>query len=89
MPELRKVGDKVVCINILPLEGNGVAPPLTQNGNYEIKQTYVCTCGLDHYDVGLVSQYGSITCYKCGTPIPKGDKIHWCYPLRFIDAVKA
>lgn len=71
------------CINVLPLVGNEVAPPLELNKEYEKVETYTCRCGQEHYNVGLKSNYNWISCYKCGIPIPKGDMIHWCHPSRF------
>ena len=76
---------KVVCINVLPLEGNDIAPLLTNNEVYEVKQQFLCSCGQHHFDVGLISQHNFIRCYKCEQKLPDGDKIHWCHPNRFKD----
>lgn len=71
------------CINNKPLEGNDIGPPLVLEQEYEVENVYQCSCGQDHYDVGLVSKYNWVSCYKCNEKIPKGDSIHWCHPNRF------
>ena len=78
-----KDGILMPCINSKPLEGNDVAPPLEEGTHYTIVSTHVCSCGQEHYDVGLKSEYNWVTCYKCKTKLPKGDQIHWCHPSRF------
>jgi hypothetical protein len=72
------------CINISPLEGNTIAPPLTLGGEYTIVKYYECKCGQLHYDVGLKSKYNWISCYNCKKEIPQGDLIHWTHPSRFV-----
>lgn len=73
----------MICINIKPLEGNEIAPPLELGKDYSIVKTYECKCGQIHYDVGLTSKYNWVSCYKCKKEIPGGDIIHWCHPSRF------
>jgi hypothetical protein len=82
-PIKKELGESLTCYNNLPLSGNEVAPPLKIGQTYPLKQIYTCKCGQEHYDVGLTSNYQWVTCYKCKQPIPKGDQIHWCWPLRF------
>lgn len=71
------------CVNILPLVGNDVAPPLKLNDDYKLVQIHRCKCGQEHYDVGLKSEYNWVSCYKCKKPLPQGNLIHWCHPDRF------
>lgn len=78
-----KVGDTIICKNDKKLAGNEVAPPLELEKEYPLKEIYTCQCGQEHFNVGLESNYNWVTCYKCGTQIPKGDLIHWCHPSRF------
>lgn len=73
----------MICINIAPLEGNAVAPPLVKGQEYPLVDTYECKCGQVHYNVGLKSKYNWVSCYQCKKEIPKGDSIHWCHPSRF------
>lgn len=73
----------MICINIEPLEGNTIAPPLELNKEYNVIKSYDCKCGQTHYDVGLKSKHNWISCYKCKKEIPQGDIIHWCHPSRF------
>lgn len=77
---------KIKCINNKPLKGNEIGPPLKIDDEYSIVDVYKCNCGLEHYDVGLKSEYNYISCrnINCSEKLPKGDKIHWCSPDRFI-----
>jgi hypothetical protein len=86
-----KVGDKLIATNIKPLpnagsdeNGHKIAPPLSVDGEYIVKSVFLCKCGQDHLDVGLVSKYNFISCYKCGYSIDGSDKIHFCHPSRFV-----
>ena len=74
---------KVKCINILPLKGNDVAPPLEEGKEYVIKNMYIDKRQNKHYDVGLESKYKFIRSYETKEELPDGDKIHWCHPSRF------
>lgn len=78
-----KKDDKVKALNNNPLQGNDVAPPLKVGEGYIVKEVFTCGCGQDHLDVGLVSEYNWINCYKCGKSLPRGTEIHWCHPTRF------
>lgn len=71
------------CIMTKPLQGNEVAPPLTIKEEYKLLNTYICNCGLEHYDVDLKSNYSYVSCRKCSEHLPNGDIIHWCSPERF------
>lgn len=73
----------MICINNTPLEGNEVAPPLELGQEYKLQDVFPCSCGQEHWNVGLKSKYNCISCYRCKKPIPKGDLIHWCHPSRF------
>jgi len=76
--------DMLKCIETKPLKGNEVAPPLTIKQLYELKEVIKCGCGLEHYDVGLKSDYSYVSCRSCSEHLEKGDIIHWCSPDRFI-----
>lgn len=78
-----EIGNQLLAINTNPLVGNNVAPPLKLKELYTAKNVYICKCGQDHIDVGLVSRYSYVSCYKCKEELPDGDKIHWCHPTRF------
>lgn len=71
------------CINIEPLTGNTIAPPLVLGEEYSINTIANDSEGNEHWDVGLVSQYNYITSHETGEELPEGDKIHWCHPSRF------
>ena len=75
--------EELICINIEPLVGNNIAPPLVKGRKYPVKEVFTCKCGQNHFDVGLLSQHNFISCYSCGDHIPRGDTIHWCHPNRF------
>ena len=75
--------DKVKCINIDPLPGNEIAPPLTLGETYPINKIIQDSKGNNHLDIGLVSNYNWITSYETKERLPEGDKIHWCHPSRF------
>ncbi len=78
-----QIGDTVKALNNLPLDGNSVAPPLVLGVSYPVVDVYKCKCGQEHLNVGLVSKYNYVNCYKCSNPLPNGDKIHWAHPIRF------
>lgn len=75
----------LIADKVDPLDGNEVAPPLVKGNSYQVLRKHVCECGQEHYDVGLVSEYNFIRCYKCEEHLPDGDKVHWCHPSRFIN----
>ena len=79
--------NKVVlkCINVAPLDGNTVAPPLTLEAEYSPAHVHKCKCGNVHFDVGLKSQYNFITCWHCKEVLPNSETggTHWCHPSRF------
>jgi len=77
------INEKLKCLNDKPLKGNDVAPPLKEGEKYSAKNVIKCSCGKEHIDVGLVSDYNYITCYDCSEQLPDGNKIHWCHPSRF------
>lgn len=66
-----------------PMPGNDIAPPLTMGGVYKLQAVHICKCGEVHFDVGRVSKFNFITCYKCGEELPDGKKIHWAHSSRF------
>lgn len=74
----------MICINIQPLEGNMIAPPLVLNKDYGKPQViHTCDCGQDHYDVGLKSTVTFVRCYKCKKELPLGHIVWWTHPSRF------
>lgn len=77
------VGDVITCLNIDPLKGNDVAPPLAENNKYTVLAIVKDAKGYQHLDVGLKSQYNFIRSAETGEHLPNGDKIHWCHPSRF------
>lgn len=76
-------GDTLFVVKTEPLEGNDVAPPLKLNEKHTAAEVYECSCGQQHIDVGLLSEYNYIRCYTCEKELPNGDAIHWCHPSRF------
>lgn len=79
----------VKTIDVKPLKGNDVAPPLGEiNKLFTIKQMHFCSCGMEHLDVGLKSIHNRITCWHCKEVLPNSSSggIHWCHPSRFIAA---
>lgn len=84
------IGDEVECINIDKLrvvgeaEDNLVAPPLQMNGHYVVQDIVLDRDGNQHLDVGLESNYARIRSIETGQELPRGFKIHWCHPSRFV-----
>ncbi len=86
---------KVKCINVKPLPGNDVAPPLVLGKEYEILKIHTETITskhgpvhvitAEHYDVGLISKYNYVTSIESGATLPNSANggIHWCHPSRF------
>lgn len=79
-----KVGDKVRAINIKPFKNTNIAPPLTEQEDYVVREITMDKKGYQHLDVGLPSEYNYITSQETGEELIKGAKIHWCNPSRFI-----
>jgi len=79
-----KIGDTVTCVNIEPLEGNEIAPPLELHKDYPIVGFTHDNQGNQHLDVGIVSEYNYIRSFETKEELPNDDKIHWCHPSRFI-----
>lgn len=78
------IGDILTCMNVEPLNGNSVAPPL-QFGrkDYPLKNIILDGAGNEHFDVGLISEYNYVCSIETGEELKDGDKIHWCHPSRF------
>lgn len=79
-----KIGDTVVCNNILPLHKKKIAPPLRSGSTYEVRKIFIDSKGNQHLDVGLASEYEYISSFETGEHLPDGDSIHWCHPSRFL-----
>lgn len=77
-----KINDTLICINASPLKGNDVAPPLVGGNDYPLKEVHVCSCGKEHFNVGLPMEYNFVRCFDCQEELPKSN--HWCHPSRFI-----
>lgn len=76
------INDTLVCVNTLPLDGNEIAPPVIEGKEYPLKDIYTCSCGKEHYDVGLALEVNYVRCYDCKEEMPT--RTHWCHPSRFI-----
>lgn len=74
---------KLKCINVEPLAGNDVAPPLELGVEYTLKSIVYDAEGNPHYDVGLKSEFNYIRSWETDEELDRGDKIHWCHPSRF------
>lgn len=74
---------KLKCINIKPLSGNEVAPPLEEGKEYDLLSKIQDSKGNYHYDIGLKSEYTYVRSFETQENLPDGDKIHWCHPSRF------
>ena len=78
------VGEEVEVIQIDPLPGNDVAPPLEIGQKYPVIGIYIDQQGNQHLDIGIVSRYNYIRSFETKELLPNGDKIHWCHPSRFL-----
>ncbi len=80
------VGDTVIATNNEPLPGNDYAPELELTKEYPVIEIILDSKGNQHLDVGLKSKLGYVRSYETEEKLPRGDKIHWCHPSRFIKA---
>jgi len=77
-----QIGDIVKVVNIKPLPGNTVAPPLDSTIDYKVHNICYDKEGNPHIDLGLVSSYSYIRSYETKEELPDGHKIHWVHPSR-------
>lgn len=75
------VNDEIKCVNQNLLEGNSNGPDVKLGDIYPLKSIHTCSCGKQHYDVGLPLTLNYVTCYDCKEELP--DTTHWCHPSRF------
>lgn len=75
-------GNKVKATNTKPLKGNDVAPPITLDQEYEVKDVFIDSQGNQHLDLGLPSKFNYVTSYETGEVLPNSNKIHWVHPSR-------
>ena len=76
-----QVNDTLICVNSKPLAGNDIAPPVTEGNEYPLKEIHKCSCGKEHYNVGLPMEVNYVRCYDCTEELPTTN--HWCHPSRF------
>lgn len=76
------VGNQLTCINIEPLKGNDIAPPLENGKDYPLEEIHKCSCGKEHYNVGLKMTCAFVTCHSCKEELPS--HTHWACPTRFV-----
>lgn len=79
-----EIGQIVTVINVQPLNGNTIAPPLKLNKEYSIISIIEDNAGNQHINVGLSSMYNYITSWETKEELIDGDTIHWCHPSRFV-----
>ena len=77
-----QVNDTVTCNNNKALTGNDIAPPLTEGAEYPVKEIHTCSCGKQHYNVGLELVVNWVKCYDCSEELPITN--HWSHPSRFV-----
>ena len=70
-----KTNDTITCIKTEPLDGNTVSPDLEFGKIYPLKNVTTCSCGKEHFDVGLPSEYNYVSCHACKEHLKDGDKI--------------
>lgn len=80
--EIYEDGDDVEIINIDPLPGNTIAPPLKMGEKGKVKNITVDTAGNQHLDLGIISEYNYISSYETDEHLAGGDVIHWVHPSR-------
>lgn len=78
------IGDTVIAVNVKPLEGNTIAPPLKLEEAYKVKIIQLDKKGNQHLDVGLPSKVNFVRSKETGNELAGGDIIWWCHPSRFI-----
>jgi hypothetical protein len=79
-----EIKNVVKAINVKPLMGNQIAPPLELEKEYLVVGICLDKQGNQHLDVGLKSVHNYITSYETDEELPDGNKIHWCHPSRFV-----
>ena len=75
-------GDVVRILDIAPLEGNTVAPPVELHKEYPVKDIILDSAGNQHLDLGLESKYSFIRSHETKEDLPNGDQIHYVHPSR-------
>lgn len=76
-----QVNDLIICVNTDPLPKNTIAPPLIVGDNYSLKEIYTCSCGKEHFNVGLPMEVNFVECHDCRETLP--NNTHWACPSRF------
>lgn len=77
-------GDVVICCNDQLLKGNTHKPKVILDEEYTIKEIIEDSAGNQHLDIGLPSRLNFVTSYETKEELPRGEKIHWCHPSRFV-----
>lgn len=80
-----QINDTIKCENSKPLDGNDVAPKLTEGQHYKLIGIHTCQCGRQHYNVGLPLEVNWVKCYECKDELPDGT--HWCHTSRFTKVI--
>ncbi len=76
-----KEDDIIICIEVKPFPVNSTSPPLGINKEYQLKEIFKCSCGEEHFNVGLKREVNYVECYKCRETLPPTN--HWCHSSRF------
>lgn len=85
-----EVKDVVRAVNIKPLAGNLIAPPLELDKEYVVQSICLDSEGNQHLNVGLTSAHNYVRSFDTEEELPDSSmgKIHWCHPSRFVKATK-
>lgn len=76
-------GDHIRVIKDDPMPGNDKGPDILKGQEYPVEEIYICKCGEEHVDIGELSDFNIISCYKCREELPGGDVTQWCHSSRF------
>lgn len=77
-----QVNDLLKCVNVAPLPKNTIAPDLKLGEEYPLKEIHTCSCGKQHFNVGLPMEVNFVECHDCRETLPS--HTHWAHPSRFI-----
>lgn len=85
-----EIKDTVRVINVKPLPGNLIAPPLELDKEYPVLGICLDSEGNQHLNVGLRSVHNYVRSFETEEELPDSSvgKIHWCHPSRFVKVTK-
>lgn len=72
---------ELICINDKKFPVNEIGPKVKEGNSYKLIESMKCSCGEEHYNIGLPLEVNYVECYKCREKLPLTN--HWCHSSRF------